>query len=39
MSNYEFSLKFSLSLILYHYKTHSRILLCIYSSKNLFCVI
>lgn len=25
MSNYEFSLKFSLSLILYHYKTHSRI--------------
>nr|DAS86300.1 MAG TPA: hypothetical protein [Bacteriophage sp.] len=25
LSNYEFSLKFSLSLILYHYKTHSRI--------------
>lgn len=35
LSNYEFSL----SLILYHYKTHSRIPLCIYSSKNLFCVI
>nr|DAI39951.1 MAG TPA: hypothetical protein [Caudoviricetes sp.] len=36
MSNYEFSLKSSLSLILYHYKTHSRILVCINPQRTCF---